>query len=276
MKRAHHPIIDLVSWLEQPEGAYIREWEQAQLQKLTVDIFGFNALQIGLPQINALAASRMPHKWVSNDVLLLTTGADAGTNVGFNVDTGQPPVSSPIVHVVHEFTEMPFATHSVDLVVLPHVLEFAAEPHQILREVDRILIPEGRLIICGFNPASLWGMRQVLGRVANHPYLPKEGEFISLMRLKDWLKLLSMEVNPASFGCYAPPLRTEQWLHRFSFLEKAGRRWWPYLGAVYMIEAVKRVRGMHLIGPALKTKRRQRGNAVPVTNARIQKSNESL
>jgi len=259
MKHTHHPIIDLVTWLEQPEGAYIREWEQAQLQKLTVDIFGFNALQIGLPQIDALAASRMPHKWVSNDTLI--------------VPYVEKSTAFPAIQVVHEFTEMPFATHSIDLVVLPHVLEFAAEPHQILREVDRILIPEGRLIICGFNPASLWGMRQMLGRVANQPYLPEEGEFISLMRLKDWLKLLSMEVNPASFGCYAPPLRTEQWLHRFSFLEKAGRRWWPYLGAVYMIEAVKRVRGMHLIGPALKTKRRQRGNAVPVTHSRITNKN---
>ncbi|MBX9869447.1 MAG: class I SAM-dependent methyltransferase, partial [Burkholderiaceae bacterium] len=156
MKHTHHPIIDLVTWLEQPEGAYIREWEQAQLQKLTVDIFGFNALQIGLPQIDALAASRMPHKWVSNDTLI--------------VPSGEKSAAVRAIHVVHEFTEMPFATHSVDLVVLPHVLEFAAEPHQILREVDRILIPEGRLIICGFNPASLWGMRQMLGRVANHPY----------------------------------------------------------------------------------------------------------
>ena len=245
----NHPIIDLEAWLEQPAGAYIRAWEQAQLDIVTADIFGFNALQIGLPQIRALAASRMPHKWVSTDILLTSR---AGTDA---------------VQVVHEFTELPFATQSIDLVVLPHVLEFASEPHQILREVDRVLIPEGRLIICGFNNASLWGARQLFGRLSNHPYLPEEGEFISLMRLKDWLKLLSMEVSPAVFGCYAPPLRTEQWFERFSFMEKAGRRWWPYFGAVYMLQAVKRVRGMHLIGPALKAKRLPRGNAVPVTNA---------
>jgi SAM-dependent methyltransferase len=245
----NHPIIDLEAWLEQPAGAYIRAWEQAQLDILTADIFGFNALQIGLPQISTLAASRMPHKWVSTDTLLAK------------------PVGAPAVQVVHEFTELPFATQSIDLVVLPHVLEFASEPHQILREVDRVLIPEGRLIICGFNNASLWGARQLFGRLSNQPYLPEEGEFISLMRLKDWLKLLSMEVNPAVFGCYAPPLRTEQWLQRFSFMEKAGRRWWPYFGAVYILQAVKRVRGMHLIGPALKAKRVPRGNAVPVTNA---------
>lgn len=267
MKQSQHSILDLVSWLEQPAGAYIREWEQTQLQRLTVDIFGFNALQIGLPQINALAANRMPQRWVSNDVLIVPAQRNNETKK-LDADSEH----QAIVHVVHEFTEMPFATHSVDLVVLPHVLEFAAEPHQILREVDRILIPEGRLIICGFNPASLWGLRQMWGRMSNRPYLPKEGEFISPMRLKDWLKLLSMEVNPTNFGCYAPPLRTEQWLQRFSFLEKAGRRWWPYFGAVYMIEAVKRVRGMHLIGPAIKAKRRQRGNAVPVTHSNIQNS----
>ena len=231
---AEKSIIALGPWLDSPTGSYVRAWQEAQLSVLTADIFGFNAMQIGLPELNTLQANRMPNKWLS-DIALPSTTKD-GTR-------------TPIV-VVHDFTELPFASQSLDLVVLPHILEFAEEPHQILREVERVLIPEGQLIICGFNPASLWGLRQVTGHLSGANFLPQKGEFISLPRLKDWLKLLNMEVDHGHFGCYAPPCRTEKWLTRFSFMEKAGGRWWPYLGAVYIVQAIKRIRGMRLIGPA--------------------------
>ena len=227
-------------------GCYVRAWEQAHLDVLTADIFGFNAMQIGLPQINALAANRMPHKWVSN--------------------TDRPVAPDLQVAVTHDFSELPFASQSLDLVILPHVLEFAAEPHQVLREVERVLIPEGRLIVCGFNPASLWGLRQLAGEVAGAHFLPPDGEFIRLSRLRDWLKLLNMEVNRGHFGCYAPPFATDKWLRRYAFMEKAGQRWWPYLGAVYIVQAVKRVKGMRLIGPVWTKNTAKIPNSVPATN----------
>ncbi|WP_019140598.1 class I SAM-dependent methyltransferase [Noviherbaspirillum massiliense] len=247
---AEKSIIALGSWLETPTGSYVRAWQQARLDMLTADIFGFNALQIGLPQINALQANRMPHKWLT-DTHLPSVATD-GTRM-------------PVV-VVHDFAELPFASQSLDLVVLPHVLEFTDEPHQVLREVERVLIPEGQLIICGFNPASLWGLRQVTARLSGAHFLPQNGEFISLPRLKDWLKLLNMEVNRGHFGCYAPPCMTEKWLRRFMFMETAGDRWWPYLGAVYIVQAIKRIRGMRLIGPAWTTRRAKARQGVPATN----------
>lgn len=250
-------IIALGSWLETPAGRYVREWEQARLDSLTADIFGFNAIQIGLPQIDALRANRMPNKWLSD-----TLAPAASENNG-----GLPLV------VVHDFAEMPFASHSLDLVVLPHVLEFAEEPHQILREVERVLIPEGQVIICGFNPASLWGMRQAAGRLTGAHFLPQDGEFISMPRIKDWMKLLNLGVNRGHFGCYAPPFYREKWLTRFSFMEKAGERWWPYLGAVYIVQAIKRVKGMRLIGPAFTRQTARMPQGVPATN-RIRKINK--
>jgi SAM-dependent methyltransferase len=216
------------------------------LNALTTDIFGFNAVQIGLPQVNGLEGNRMPNKWLTD------------THLPQNTDV-------PIV-MVHDFAELPFASQSLDLVVLPHVLEFAAEPHQVLREVERVLIPEGQVIVCGFNPASLWGARQAAGRLSGAHFLPQDGEFIRVARLKDWLKLLNMEVNRGHFGCYAPPCATEKWLTRFSFMEKAGDRWWPYLGAVYIVQAIKRIKGMRLIGPAWKKKTARATQGVPVTN----------
>ena len=86
-------------------------------------------------------------------------------------------------------------------------------------------------------------------RLGLRPYLPDLVQPIALPRLKDWLKLLSFEVNRGRFGCYGPAVRTQRWLTRFRFLEKAGDRWWPVLGSVYALTAVKRVRGMRLIGP---------------------------
>ncbi len=246
----HHsqekPIISLGPWFDTPAGAYARDWEQARLNELTADIFGYHALQIGLPQIGGLESSRMPSKWLS-DV------RPAGM--------GGVPIT-----LTHDFSELPFASSSLDLVVLPHVLEFAAEPHQVLREVERVLIPEGQVIICGFNPASMWGLRQSMGRLTGAHFLPMNGEFISVPRLKDWLKLLNMEVNRGHFGCYSPPCMTDKWLQRFRFMEKAGDRWWPYFGALYIVQAIKRVKGMRLVGPAWQSPAVGVRAGVPATN----------
>lgn len=240
------PIIALGPWLDSPAGSYVLGWEKTRLNALTADIFGFNAVQIGLPQINALEANRMPNKWLT--------------------DTHLPQSEEVPIVMVHDFAELPFASQSLDLVVLPHVLEFAAEPHQVLREVERVLIPEGQVIVCGFNPASLWGVRQGASRLTGTHFLPHGGEFISVPRIKDWLKLLNMEVNRGHFGCYAPPCTTEKWLTRFSFMENAGNRWWPYLGAVYIVQAIKRVKGMRLIGPAWSKQPVKVTRGVAVTN----------
>jgi SAM-dependent methyltransferase len=242
-------IIALDAWLQTPAGAYVRAWEQACLDELTADIFGFNAVQIGLSQIDGLAANRMPNKWQAA-----------------SRSTGPVAPGARQIALALDFAELPFASQSLDLVVLPHVLEFAAEPHQVLREVERVLIPEGQVIICGFNPASMWGARQGLGRLTRSHYLPIAGEFISMPRMKDWLKLLNLGVSRSHFGCYAPPCRTAQWLSRYAFMERAGQRWWPYLGAVYMVHAIKRVKGMTLIGPAWKKTSATAPQAVPATN----------
>ena len=132
--------------------------------------------------------------------------------------------------------------------VLPHVLEFAADPHQILREVDRVLRPEGRLIISGFNPASLWGARQYCSRLIGNPYLPRDGQFISLIRIKDWLKLLNFSLDRGHFGCYKFPLQGQSSMGRMDFLESMGNRWWPIFGAVFLVSAIKRQQGIRLIG----------------------------
>jgi SAM-dependent methyltransferase len=241
-------------FLASPPGQYVLRWEQAHLDRVVADIFGYHAVQLGVPEIDTLAENRMPLRLCVSDRLI--------------EDAVSCQVGRRRVAVVTRFEELPFATQSVDLVVMPHILEFAQEPHQVLREVDRVLLPEGHVIITGFNPASLWGLRQSLARAGVSPYLPRDGQFISLPRIKDWLKLLSFEANRGRFGCYAPWAGSDRWLARWAFMEKAGDRWWPVLGSIYLLSAVKRVRGMRLIGPVWKRKEERRVSLAPATTPR--------
>ncbi|HTJ96883.1 MAG TPA: methyltransferase domain-containing protein [Rhodocyclaceae bacterium] len=213
-------------WLETEQGLYVRRWVEARHDQLVADIFGFNAVQVGLPQLDLLRSNRMPFQFKCSDE----------DGVG--------------VRVKSTALELPFESSSIDLVVLPHILEFSEHPHRVLREVERVLVPEGSVIVTGFNPFSLWGMHRRLTRQRSEA--PWRGRYISVPRLKDWFTLLGMETHMGCFGCYAPALEQEKWLQRWHFMEPAGDRWWPFAGGVYMLQAIKRVHGMRLITPKWK------------------------
>jgi SAM-dependent methyltransferase len=234
-------IVKLSEFLRSPPGRYVLDWERQHLDAAVADIFGYHALQLGLPQIDTLRENRMPLRFCAARRLPEAGDEGDGTRVA----------------VINRYEELPFATHSIDLVVMPHILEFATDPHQVLREVERILVPEGHVVITGFNPYSMWGARQYMSRLGASAYLPRAGQFIALPRIKDWLKLLSFDVERGRFGCYVPSVRSDRWLARWRFMEKAGDRWWPILGALYMLTAVKRVRGMRLVGAIWKGKEEQ-------------------
>lgn len=240
-------IDGFADWLQTPQGRYVLDWEQAKLDNLLADIFGFNALQLGFPQIDFLRANRMPFRFAC-------------------CGTGGVAVSSDPHH-------LPFATNSLDLVVLPHILEFDANPHQILREVDRVLVPEGSTVVTGFNPFSLWGLRRLLaGRRGAAPW---QGHYLSVSRLRDWFALLGHETRGGAFGCYAPPVTQEKWLQRWHFMEPAGDRWWPIAGGVYVLQAIKRQHGMRLVTPKWKDRMaRAKALALVPRNPLTHKSDE--
>ena len=220
-------------WLSSPAGKYILEWEQKQFDQAVTDAFGFQALQIGLPDLACLRENRIPNRF------LLLTPEDENAFL----------LNNPVTQLCRGLAdELPFVNESLDLITLPHVLEFAQNPHEVLREVNRVLRPEGRLVISGFNPMSLWGARQHLSRFIGRPFLPTEGQFISHFRIKDWLKLLDYSIDRGRFGCYRFPAKSQSGMQRMGFMEKAGDRWWPFLGSVFTLSAVKRVEGMKLIG----------------------------
>ena len=235
---------NLADWFATPKGQYVLRWERAQFDSAVEDVFGFNSVQVGLPRVDLLRQNRIPLR----------------THVG--LDTASD--------LVADSGALPLATGSVDLVVLPHVLEFSAHPHRILREAARVLMPDGQIVISGFNPLSLWGAQRALG-FGRHEY-PGCGRFIGLVRLKDWLQLLSFELNGGRFGCYAPPFSQAKWLERAAFMEKAGDRWWPIAGGVYVVRAIKRTVGMRLVMPNWRSQAAPAKVLSPVTQRNHQKT----
>jgi hypothetical protein len=130
-----------------------------------------------------------------------------------------------------------------------------------------VLVPEGHVIVTGFNPYSLWGVRRKLSRRQGPP--PWRGQYISVPRLRDWFSLLGFEMQSGFFGCYAPAVTQEKWLQRFRFLDAAGDRWWPIAGAIYMVQAVKRQHGMRLITPKWHDRKAQAKALVSVTQTSV-------
>lgn len=265
--------MELGAWLHTAPGRYLLAWEQDRLDHAVNDAFGFHALQLGLPELDGLRANRMPHRWVASDTLRVPEALWLPPPRDDMLTTQSP--HDPLA-LQCDFDALPFPNSSVDLVVLPHALELARDPHHVLREVERVLVPEGRVVLTGFNPVSLWGLCQRAGHLKHSLgrksslYLPQAGEFIGYWRLRDWLRLLGFEVEAGRFGCWRPPLRSEAWLERYAWMDRVGERWWPVLGSVYFVVAVKRVRGMRLVGLLRKEVRATQAAPATLANRRLQ------
>lgn len=219
----------LYGWFEQPLGRSVQAAEVHRLRSILPQLRGRIAVQVGRTgKMRLLDSSPMP--------VQLVLDADL-----------QP--SSPSVGALPE--ALPFEGSSIDLVVLPHTLDFSLEPHQVLRETHRVLAPEGHIVLLGFNPMSLWGLVRLLQR---HTQVPWSGQFIHLFRLKDWLALLDFEWVAGHMVYYRPPLGREGLMDRLYFMETIGDRWWPLGAGVYVIVARKRVAGLTPVRPAWKAR----------------------
>jgi len=218
---------ELCDWFGRFPGQSLLAVEAHALRAVWPSLFGRTAAQLGsLGMVDLLEACNAPVRAL--------------------VDL--PDVPGPAVARINALPEfLPFDQRSVDLMLLPHTLEFAADPHQVLREVSRVLAPEGHVVILGFNPFSLWGLRRLLTR--RHRSTPWNGNFLNLARIKDWLKLLDFDLAQGRMLYYRPPLMSVAGMERLRFLDAAGNRWWPMAGAVYLVVAKKRVLGMTPLRP---------------------------
>jgi SAM-dependent methyltransferase len=284
---------ELSAWFASPAGQYLLAWEQERFDVAVADCFGYHALQLGMAQLDGLRTNRISHRWLAvstpKDIAVHPANyarnedspSDSISADALNMDASETLLQPSDEHkrridLVCSFNELPFESASLDLVLMPHALEFAPDPHATLREVERVLVPEGRLVVSGFNNWSLWGARQAMGRATGNIFLPRAGEFIGYRRMKDWLKLLSLEFDSGHFGCYRPPVKTAAMLNRFAFMEKVGDRWWPVFGAAYCMVAVKRVHGMRMVAPLRKAHGFVHSGSIrPAINTRAVSANDN-
>lgn len=227
----------LLYWYAKPLGKRLQVIEKELLDTVLADLFGYHLLQIArLGCQDLFSTSR-----VSHCAIMESTKANT-EEMGFEA------------HLLGVPEGLPIASTSLDVVVLPHVLEFSTHPHEVLREVERTLIPEGHVVLLMFNPWSLWLLNRLLlgwrGRV------PWCGRFFSMTRMKDWLALLGFDIISANRYFFRPPVQHDSLLDRLQFLESVGRRLWPVIGGGYLLVARKRVATLTPIRPRWQTRRR--------------------
>ena len=221
----------LARWFEELPGRLLLEQETVVLERMLSDLFGYYLVQVGRAGLCV---------WTSESCRIRTR---------LVLDAGKGDVTEP-VDICCDPQRLPVAADSVDAVVLPHTLDFARDPHRLLREVERILIPEGRVILFGLNPWSLWGAWRLARKHSGK--IPWCGRFLSPRRVQDWLQLLGFEVETVEMLMFRPPLRNEALLQHLRFLEEGGRRFWPPLAGAYAIRAVQRVSHPTPLKPAWK------------------------
>lgn len=208
-----------LSWLGGSAGGVLSRREQEEMNRILPELFGYHLAQVGCyPGQTLHEASRIGHK------VVLRLEEDGPGNAGGAVAAA---------------AALPFAAESIDVALAPHVLEFAPEPYGALKELERVLIPGGHLLVVGFNPCSFWGLRRLAPwRRANSPW---NGRFHSAFRVRRWLGLLGLEPLETGRFLFRPPLEQAALMRRLLFLEKLGKLCWPFFGGTYVILARKRV-----------------------------------
>jgi SAM-dependent methyltransferase len=179
------PIPDrdaLAAWWQHGIGRALLAAESELLGEALEDVFGWELLQIGA--------------WGHGRELLHNSRTRRQTVIAPRGGTAQG------IDVLARASQLPVTSDSVDAVLLPHTLEFAADPYAIVREVDRVLSGEGQLVVLGFRPWSLWGLR---ARAARAGFPPGLRRVLSERRVRDWLVLLGYEVVAARRYLYCSP-----------------------------------------------------------------------
>ena len=225
----------LHAWFSRVPGSEIARAQVAQLDRVLPNLFGYHLLQVGsLGDMDLLSKSRILYR----NIVAID---------GQPVDDRYPVVRGSA-------TALPIESDSVDVVVLPHVLEFEAQPHEALRESARVLVPEGHLIICGFNPWSMLGAWRYVKR--RQQVVPWNGQFLALTRIRDWLALLGFDVLSQDACFFKPPFSNERLLKRLDFLDTIGERMPGYFSGAYFLLARQRVSTLTPVRPRWRPRRK--------------------
>lgn len=209
---------EMTAWFDSPLGQRLLAAERSLVDQMLARRFGYHLLQLGCADLLLHDKSPMGHKF-----------------------SFRPWQAAGSCHTAVAAVEaIPLASESVDLVLLHHALDFSAYQHQLLREVERVLIAGGHVVIVGFNPLSSWGLRNKL-QFFRRGQAPWHASMLGTLRLTDWLKLLDFQVEQIRYGMYALPVNSERVIQYSGLLDPlAAHLNWP-TGGMYAISARKQV-----------------------------------
>lgn len=207
-------------WLESPLGQALLALETRLVEEAFDGLFGEQCVQLGL--------------WGEPTAFTRFARTQRCATVG---ETPPAPGDDKPAFV-GRLHRLPIASGSIDVVFLPHTLDFSNERAQaILREADRILMPHGHIVVLAFKPGGLWGLRRL---VPGAGLPPGTRQLISDRKLADWLQLLDMRIEGRLHYFFRWPLTSVRRPTSPAW-EARGQRFWPELGACYMLTAQKRV-----------------------------------
>ena len=235
----------LHTWFNVDAGINIRDAELEMVAAIVPNLFGYHIVQLG-QQVSEkfLTATRISH------AILVGNGVDEEEHVNLH----------------GRFDALPLQANTIDVLVAPHILEFADEPHAVLREAERVLIGEGFIVLIGFNPWSLCGLWRILAGWRGRP--PWNGHFLSASRITDWLKLLGFEIEFLKKTSFRPPLGRESVTAKLRFMELLGNYCWSFFGNVYVVVGKKRVATATPLKASWQTRRRMVASGVAEPSAR--------
>lgn len=218
---------EFAQWLSTPLGQALLKEEKEALDDALQNQFGYFLLQMGVASSQFLTeSSRISHRFVLHPQDLPDT----------------PPGA------LADFHQLPLPNDSIDLVFLHHALEFSQNPHQLLREASRVLIPRGHLIVMVFNPWSIWGLFGQIARFFSKRVLWRH-QYLSQSRLLDWLRLLEMEPVSVYRGFFRPPFSQVSLIENLHWMERWGKKLRFPRGSFYMLVASKNQIPLTLIRP---------------------------
>ncbi len=216
---------EIQSWFCSPVGQSLLLAEQKKLDRIMPEMYGYHLMQLSAANLSEDLARQSP---VTHHFSL---GVNNRSRAG----------------AITEFENLPIDSDSIDVAVLHHVLEYSPKPHQLLREAARTIIPNGYIIIIGFNPWSVMTNKRQIGRLFRKN---AQRRFHSMRRsrLVDWLQLLDFETACLEYGSHGLPIE-----HAFGRkLESLIANLIPVSGSFYMIVARKSIHSMTVIKPEWK------------------------
>jgi SAM-dependent methyltransferase len=208
-------------WLGHFPGHSVLSAEKKMMPSLLSQFYGSEVMLIGTPRQEVLLQGSL----ISKRIMLSPLP-----------NTPKHPLA--VSHIESELYELPVASGSLDLVILPHVLEYLDNPHHLLSEALRVIKPEGHIVICVFNPYSLWGLKKWWSK---HDAIPWSGNFIKASLVKKWLAIADFKLIKHCYTLYQPPVGYEKLFNKLSFLEWLGQRFAAPFGGVYILIAQAKV-----------------------------------